>query len=92
MDKLALFDLRGRKAIVTGGCAGIGKVVSQYFGLYGAEVCIVDISDNGDAVAKELHSENGAVYHAVKADLSESGKRKKHLQRCWTPWAAGWIF
>lgn len=75
-DRLNLFDLTGKKAIVTGGYQGMGKSVAQYFAYYGAEVCLIDLSQKLAETAEELKNETGGVFHYVIADLSTSEARQ----------------
>ena len=41
MTPAALFDLRGRRALVTGGNSGIGEAMARALGLAGARVLLV---------------------------------------------------
>ena len=62
-------DLKGRRAVVTGGAQGIGRSIAERFLLSGASVALWDL-DAGllTSTAREL-SESGQV-HAVAVDLT----------------------
>lgn len=63
-----IFDLTGRKAIITGGCVGLGYAMAEALHEYGAEVVIIDVSDDVIGVAEKL-SENGPKAHSVIGNL-----------------------
>jgi NAD(P)-dependent dehydrogenase (short-subunit alcohol dehydrogenase family) len=70
-DYARLFDLTGRKAVVTGGSRGIGRALSEALAAQGADVAIVVRSSLG--LAEELAvdlNRNGGDSFAVKADVS----------------------
>jgi 2-dehydro-3-deoxy-D-gluconate 5-dehydrogenase len=65
-----IFDIRGRKAIVTGGSVGLGYGMVEGLHEAGVEVVIIDIMDEAATVAKEL-SANGTSVFSVKANLAD---------------------
>lgn len=67
----SLFDLKGRKVLVTGACGGIGRAISEMFAAQGAELALTDVSlDSCVQFADELSSKG---MHALPfpADLSD---------------------
>jgi NAD(P)-dependent dehydrogenase (short-subunit alcohol dehydrogenase family) len=55
MADLKLFDLTGKKALVTGGAVGIGRACAVALATAGADVAIVDLDQKtGEATAKEI--------------------------------------
>lgn len=63
-----LFDLTGKKAIVTGGAAGLACGVAEGLMQAGAEVVIVDISQQTEKVAQDFCA-SGYKAHGVQANL-----------------------
>jgi len=64
-----VFDLKGKKAIVTGGATGLSLGAGEALHDAGAEVAIIDIAKNVEEKAKELSQQGPAVY-GIRADLS----------------------
>lgn len=71
-----LFDLKGKKIIITGGAAGLGRSIIEGMHDAGAEVAIIDIADNVYEAANEIQG-NGAKAYGIKADLGN----KESLER-----------
>ena len=46
-----VFDLSGRKAVITGASRGIGAAIAQLFLEHGAEVAICHVADHQNAEA-----------------------------------------
>ena len=68
-----LFDIKGKKAIVTGGTRGLGYGMAEGYLEAGCEVAIVGTSDKVYEVAQDFCN-RGYKCHGVKGDL---GKRKE---------------
>jgi len=60
-----LFSVEGKRALVTGGAAGLGRAMAEALIEGGARVAIADISDRVPAVAQEM----GAI--PLRVDLSD---------------------
>ncbi len=69
------FDIKTRKAIVTGGTQGLGRGMAEALLEAGAEVAIFDISERALEVAKE-HRDKGLACHGVVVDLADTAKRE----------------
>lgn len=69
-----LFDLTGRKALVTGGSSGLGQAIAQALGLAGAQIVLM--ARRGDVLvqsAKHL-SQLGIKVECVACDLAQPDK------------------
>ncbi len=75
-----IFDLKNKKAIITGGASGLGRAMAE--GLYdaNAEICIIDVSENIEKVANEL-VKNGRKVNFVKANLSNREEVKSSFAK-----------
>lgn len=73
---MELFDLTGKKAIVTGSCQGLGRSIAEGLAQAGAVVCLMDLNPECAGVAAGM-SENGLAFEGVTADLTD----RKDLER-----------
>lgn len=61
-----MFSLKNKKAVITGGGSGIGKAISVLFARQGAEVHIIDLTDESARNAvDEITREGGKVFSHV---------------------------
>ena len=73
-----LFDLTGKKALVTGATRGLGKAMAEGLMETGAEAVIVGTSAKTLDVAAEF-SKKGFKCHGIAANLAE----EKQVLACW---------
>lgn len=73
----AMFDLTGRKALVTGASKGLGYGMAEALLEAGAETVIVGSSDRVHTAADELVKSTGGNVHSIQSDL---GKRDQLYQ------------
>ena len=58
-----MFSLKNKKAVITGAGSGIGKAIAILFAKQGAEVHIIEVSDeNAKATMDEIAATNGHAY------------------------------
>jgi NAD(P)-dependent dehydrogenase (short-subunit alcohol dehydrogenase family) len=69
---LSLFDLSGRKALVTGGAIGIGRSLALALARAGADVAIVDRDEERAWDAAAAVGKAGGDSIAVRCDVSDS--------------------
>jgi NAD(P)-dependent dehydrogenase (short-subunit alcohol dehydrogenase family) len=67
----ALFDLKGRCAMVTGGNSGIGEAMARALGLAGAQVVLVARRAAELELAQERLLSDGITVQSVAADLTD---------------------
>ena len=77
----ALFDLAGRRALITGGSSGIGAAMARALGLAGARVLLVARREAElNAVATQLRGE-GIEADTLRADLTHVAALRAAAQR-----------
>jgi 2-keto-3-deoxy-L-fuconate dehydrogenase len=64
-EGIGIFDLKGKKAVVTGSGSGIGKAVALTFARQGAEVHLIDLNEEAlKATAGEIKAVGGmGIFH-----------------------------
>jgi 2-deoxy-D-gluconate 3-dehydrogenase len=72
-----LFDLSGKKALVTGGSRGLGRAMAQAMLEFGAETAIIGSSARVSTTAAELSQATGRRAIPIQADLGD----RAQLQR-----------
>ena len=72
-------SLKGRRALITGSGAGIGRAMAERFAEAGAELILVDVDGEALSRAAEELGEWGLEVYTVKADLS----KKSEIDSLW---------
>jgi NAD(P)-dependent dehydrogenase (short-subunit alcohol dehydrogenase family) len=71
MNVMGLFDLRGKRALVTGASSGIGRKVAQAYAQAGADVALAARNVEAlETVAGELEADGGAKVVAIRCDVT----------------------
>jgi NAD(P)-dependent dehydrogenase (short-subunit alcohol dehydrogenase family) len=83
----SIFNLDGKKAIVTGGSRGIGKALALGLAAHGADVAIIVRStvDRAEAVAQEIKAA-GRDALVIKADVSNEADIKRAVDDVMAKW------
>lgn len=68
---MALFSLKGKTAIITGGGSGIGKAISLAFGKQGAHVHLLELSEEQGAQTVSEIREQGGTADSYACDVSD---------------------
>jgi 2-deoxy-D-gluconate 3-dehydrogenase len=68
---MGLFDLTGKKALVTGGSRGLGRAMAEAMLEFGAETAIVGSSAGVTATAEELQQNTDVRTIPIQADLGD---------------------
>jgi len=66
-----LISLQGKRALITGSAAGIGRAMAYRFAEAGADLQLVDMASKGLALAKSELSRFGSRIDTYKVDLSK---------------------
>lgn len=74
---MALWDLKNKKALVTGGSKGIGKAVVSELLELGAEVVFTARDGKGVEQAISQFSERRYQVHGLTADVTDTGQRRR---------------
>ncbi|GHV14144.1 2-deoxy-D-gluconate 3-dehydrogenase [Spirochaetia bacterium] len=72
-----MFNLTGRKAIVTGGNRGLGRAIAEAYHEQGAEVAIIATGDHAEIAAKEINVGGGSRVYGVSADLADRDQLRR---------------
>ena len=77
-----LFDLNGKKALVTGGGRGIGKTIAIGLASAGADIAITDINISNSTEIKEDIQKLGKKCVFVESDITDISTCKEIILEC----------
>ena len=72
-----LFDISGKRAVVTGAGQGMGNAIAHAYAEAGAKVVLLDIRKDIGEIAQEIAAQTGTLVKGVQVDLSVSENRKR---------------
>ena len=76
-----MFELNQKRAVITGGGSGIGRAIALLFARQGAQVQIVDVSDEAcSTVAAEIHAAGGEA-QAHPCDVTQQAAVQEEFLR-----------
>jgi NAD(P)-dependent dehydrogenase (short-subunit alcohol dehydrogenase family) len=82
MNSLKLFDLSGKRALVTGGARGIGNIIAYSLAEAGADVAIASRNEEDCArVAHEIARATGRITYSAKLDVAEKKSVEDTVKR-----------
>jgi Tropinone reductase 1 len=80
------WNLKGKRALVTGGTKGIGLAIVYEFVRLGAEVFLIARNEEQvSGLVKELNG-SGGIVHGLAGDLSDAAFRKKLIEKVEALW------
>lgn len=75
------FSLKGKNAIVTGGCSGLGQAFALALAKAGANIfCFAAVNDDG--TTQKLIEDCGVKYTFMLGDITEDGICDKVAEKC----------
>ncbi len=78
---LQLFDLSGKRALVTGGTHGLGMAIAKGLGEAGAELIVNDIFPEKLVNAEKEYTEAGLTVHTYEFDVTNEEQVKEYVER-----------
>jgi 2-deoxy-D-gluconate 3-dehydrogenase len=82
ITSMKLFDLTGKKALVTGGNRGLGRGMAEAMLEAGADLAVIGRSETIFSVARELGEAAGREVIACQADLSDRQQVRRSFDEC----------
>jgi 3alpha(or 20beta)-hydroxysteroid dehydrogenase len=78
---MSVYDLAGRKALVTGGAQGLGAGMAEALARAGAAVVIGDVQEDGGKATVEALRESGAQAEYVVLDVTQDASWEQAIEQ-----------
>jgi glucose 1-dehydrogenase len=75
-------SLLGKVAFITGAGSGIGRGAAERLAREGADVCILDMDEEGAEMTANLVTQLGRKAHVVKANVASAAHLQRAAQEC----------
>jgi gluconate 5-dehydrogenase len=79
--EMDLFDLKNKRALVTGGTHGLGMAIAEGLASAGAEIIINDISEDKLKNALKEYANKGIKAHAYLFDVTDDDQVKEYIDK-----------
>ena len=87
MDYKSIFNLKGKTAIVTGGCGFLGREFCKGLATFGANVAIVDLNEKAaKALAKQIAGKYRTQTLGIACDVSDPQSIKSMVKTVVSKW------
>lgn len=81
-----LFDLTGKRALVTGGGRGLGRAIASALGQMGAKICIAGRTDSSLVMARDSLAGNGISVETLVVDVSDTAASQQSISELDKNW------
>ena len=90
MSDLSLFDLTGKKALVTGGAVGIGRACAVALARAGADVAVVDLNEKVAALTADEIRGHRPRRHRRPLRRYPARRGSRPWSEAWSSGSAAW--
>ena len=78
---MKMFDLNGKKAVVTGAARGLGYAMAEALHEAGAEVVCMDMSESVEHASQKLTADGGSLAYAIKVNVADREAAKIAVEK-----------
>jgi meso-butanediol dehydrogenase/(S,S)-butanediol dehydrogenase/diacetyl reductase len=81
-EEIQVSALLGKVAFITGAGSGIGRGTAERLAREGADICILDLDEEGAEMTANLVTQLGRRAHVVKANVASAAHMQRAAQEC----------